>query len=71
MKWWVKSGSINGPTWDKTNNVWAVSWVQVWENGREIKLGDEFVLHTFALRFMQQLRKRENHERESITSDGR
>lgn len=65
MNWWVKPGSINGPT--KTqNNEWHVSWIQVWEDGREVKLGDDFVMFTFAQRFItQQLRKRERDETSS------
>jgi hypothetical protein len=70
MKWWVKSGSISGPTWEPKYKEWRVYWTQQWANGREIKLSDDFVMHSFALRFIQQLKKREKDGEEETVAHG-
>jgi hypothetical protein len=69
MNWWVKQGSISGPTLNKKHNEWVVSWVQQWASGTEIKLSDDFVLHSFALKFIRQLRKREKDASSGVTTD--
>jgi hypothetical protein len=72
MNWWVKPGSISGPSFDAKYKEWRVSWVQQWADGREIKLHDEFVLHSFALNYIRQhLKKREKDERQSAPADSR
>jgi hypothetical protein len=72
MNWWVKPGSISGPAWDGKYKEWRVSWIQQWEDGREIKLHDYFVLHSFALKFIQQhLKKREKDERQGTSAHSR
>lgn len=70
MNWWVKPGSIQGPTFDEKYKEWRVTWIQQWTDGREIKLGDDFVLHSFALNFIRQLKKREKNESSSAPAHG-